>query len=296
MRAKAPGGKAEAKEGWLVVPRRRWKGGDKVTVTFPIPVRLILGDHTNRDRAAIQYGPVVLAYDAARTPAGPSPRALGLTNRSAQELRAHNVEGLPLAFEASAVDAEGKPAQVTLTPFAEAGSTGGLYQVWLRAPGVTPTRNESLFAFGEESRSRVGNVGGEISDGDPGTYVVTFDATRQEEDWFMVRHATPVSLRRVVFTHGRTFHDGGWFDASLGKPRVEVQREKDGPWVAVGTLEEYPATTATDSRNLKDGQGFTLRLREPVRAVAVRVIGKPASGDNPQQAFTSCAELQAFAE
>jgi hypothetical protein len=61
-------------------------------------------------------------------------------------------------------------------------------------------------------------------------------------------------------------------------------------------LEEYPATTATDARDLRDGQVFSLRLREPVRAVAVRVIGRPASGDNPQQAFASCAELQAFSE
>jgi hypothetical protein len=28
--------------------------------------------------------------------------------------------------------------------------------------------------------------------------------------------------------------------------------------------------------------------------VAIRVIGKPSSGDNPAQAFSSCAELQAF--
>jgi hypothetical protein len=31
-----------------------------------------------------------------------------------------------------------------------------------------------------------------------------------------------------------------------------------------------------------------------VRALAIRVVGKPASGDNPAQAFSSCAELQAF--
>ena len=30
------------------------------------------------------------------------------------------------------------------------------------------------------------------------------------------------------------------------------------------------------------------------KACAVRVVGTPAGGDNPQQAFSSCAELQAF--
>lgn len=112
----------------------------------------------------------------------------------------------------------------------------------------------------------------------------------------MVRRAEPASIRRVVFAHGKSFHDGGWFDASAGKPRIEVQREKDGPWTSVGTLDGYPATTATDSKGLREGQLFTLRLPEAVRAVAVRVVGKPAGGDNPRQAFASCAELQAFAE
>jgi hypothetical protein len=41
---------------------------------------------------------------------------------------------------------------------------------------------------------------------------------------------------------------------------------------------------------------FLVRLPQPVTAVALRVLGKPASGDNPQQAFSSCAELQAFAQ
>ena len=61
-------------------------------------------------------------------------------------------------------------------------------------------------------------------------------------------------------------------------------------------LESYPATTAESAAGLKDGQEFTQRLREPVQAVALRILGKPASGDNPKQAFSSCAELRAFAD
>jgi hypothetical protein len=33
---------------------------------------------------------------------------------------------------------------------------------------------------------------------------------------------------------------------------------------------------------------------EEDKAIAVHVIGVPASGDSPKQAFASCAELQAF--
>ena len=61
------------------------------------------------------------------------------------------------------------------------------------------------------------------------------------------------------------------------------------------TLADYPATTPTNHRDLKPGQQFSLRLSDPVRAVAVRIVGKPACGDSPRQAFSSCAELEAFA-
>ena len=112
----------------------------------------------------------------------------------------------------------------------------------------------------------------------------------------------PVSIGRVVFMHGRCFHDGGWFDASAqgagvaGKPKVQVRRDKGGQWETIGELDDYPATTATDKRGLKDGQAFILKLKEPVKAAGLRVLGKPASGDKPQQGFSSCAELQGFAE
>ena len=176
------------------------------------------------------------------------------------------------------------------------GPSGGAYRVWLRAPGIEPAKNLSLLADGEESRSRLGNQNGSIVDGDPGSFVVTYDGSPAKEDWYAVTLAEPVRIGRVVFTHGQNFHDGGWFDASGGKPRVQVQRTKRGAWETVGELSSYPATTATDSADIQRGQSFELRLDRPVTAVAVRVIGVPSSGDNPDQAFSSCGELQAFAD
>ena len=75
-----------------------------------------------------------------------------------------------------------------------------------------------------------------------------------------------------------------------------MQREKNGTWETVGTLDDYPATTAADSKGLKEGQTFSVVLKEPVQVVGVRVIGKPACGDNPKQAFSSCGGLQAYGE
>lgn len=283
-------------DGWLVLPVRRWRDGDRLRVSFSVPVRLVAGSHGNAGRAALTYGPLVLALDGARNPRLPSPRALGLTDRSAVEISQQVAADSPVSFSAPVADAQGRVAPARLVPFAEAGSTGGRYAVWLRAPDAPLPKATSPFAFAEETRSRVGNVVGEIADGDPATFVVTFDNQPREEDWFAVERSEPLEIRRIVYAHGKTFHDGGWFDASAGKPRFEVRHEKDGPWFPVGTLEAYPATTAADSRGLKEGQLFTLRLREPVRAIAVRILGKPAHGDNPKQAFTSCAELQAYAD
>ena len=162
--------------------------------------------------------------------------------------------------------------------------------------GLPGVQDDSLLSDGEESRSRQGNVDGSINDGDPASFVVTFDQKPAKEDWFAVTLAAPVTIGRVVFVHGKNFHDGGWFDTSAGKPQVQVKREKNGAWETVGTLGDYPATTATDGRKLAPGQKFTLRLPKAVSVIAVRVVGVPACGDNPKQAFASCAELQAMAK
>jgi len=179
----------------------------------------------------------------------------------------------------------------TLMPFADAGADGGAYRVWLRKSAVG---SDSLLADGVEGRSRPGNLSGSIIDGDFGSCVVTSgDKRSRNEHWFDVTLDAPVMIRRVVFAHGRSFHDGGWF---VGKPKVQVQRVKDGAWEPVGELGDYPIATAADGSQLKPGQKFTLRLANPEKVLAVRVIGVPASGDNPQKerVFSSCAELQAF--
>ncbi len=186
----------------------------------------------------------------------------------------------------------GAPTHLRLIPFADAGGTGTPYKVWL--PLGLATSSDNLLLDGQESRSRIGNIGGSIIDDDFESLVVTFNQKRPAQDWYAVTLDDPVSINRVVFAHGRTFHDGGWFDASAGKPRIQVKSSKDAEWETIAEFKDYPATTATDPAGLKDGQPFTCRLPARTRIIAIRVIGKPASGDDPQQAFSSCAELQAF--
>ncbi len=98
-----------------------------------------------------------------------------------------------------------------------------------------------------------------------------------------------ITIRRVVFMHGRNFDNGGCFDPTAGTPKLQIHREKDGHGETIGELTDYPAMTATNHANLPPVQAFTLQLAEPVSVLAVH-----ASGNNPKQNFSSCAELQAF--
>src|SRR5271157_2007720 len=129
----------------------------------------------------------------------------------------------------------------------------------------------------------------------PASWSLTMDLPAQE-DWYAVTLPAPARIARGVFKHGQTFHDGGWFDTRGGKPRVQVQTRSGGAWETVGELGGYPATTASDGRDIEDGQAFECRFGSSVSAVAVRVLGVPSSGDDANRKFSSCGELEAFSE
>ena len=286
---------AALREGWAVVPAREWKDGDRVSLGFSLGASVLMGDHGNAGRAALAWGPFVLAYDESKNVGLPSSSTVGLAELSKPPFTSR--AGEDLAFDGTITSRRTKQPQLaTFVTFADAGADGGAYRVWLRTAGAEAGKDDSLLADGDESRSRAGNMSGSINDGDFGSAVVTFNGAMAKEDWFAVTLNSAVTFKRVVFAHGKSFHDGGWFDASAGKPKIQVKREAGGAWETVGELSDYPATTSTDGGKLKEGQKFTLRLAALVKAVAVRIAGTPACGDNPRQAFSSCAELQAFAE
>jgi len=178
-------------------------------------------------------------------------------------------------------------------PFADAGASGSNYKIWLPFKDPAPGRN--LLSDGVEIRSRKPNAGS-IIDGNLETIAATFSGKRAPQDWFGVELEEPVTINRVMFAHGKTFHDGGWFDASGGKPAVEIKTSSTGKWERIAELKDYPAATATEPAGLKSGERFSCQLAKPLEVYGVRVIGKPASGDNPKQAFSSCAELEAFGQ
>ena len=102
-----------------------------------------------------------------------------------------------------------------------------------------------------------------MTDEDFETFVTTSDGKLADEDWFAVQLDEPAMVKRVLFAHGKTFPDGGWFDATAGKPRIQVKRTKDGPWETVAELSDYPATTAKDSAEMEGGESRHLQLARP---------------------------------
>jgi len=271
--------------------------------------RVVVGDHLNEGKVALFYGPLVLAADEALLPTGASGisvvsvansdlTALGVTPEPAPEqfkswpgARVFRVNAV--ARKPTGTIKAGAPMEIRMAPFADAGSSGSSYKVWL--PLWRSLVSGNVLLEGSESRSRPGNQDGSINDENPQAIVVTFDGKPAAEDWYEVSLAEPTAIQRVVFTHGRNFPDGGWFDVSGGKPRVQVRLSADGEWQNVGELGDYPATTATSNGGIKGGQKFNLRLTAPMKVIAVRVVGKPSSGSKREQAFSSCGELEAFA-
>jgi DUF1680 family protein len=297
-----------AQPGGYVVLARAWNKEDVLELDFPMTTRVIQGDHKNAGKVAFQYGPLVLAADDSLL--GDPGRSVFSVAMPDDAVAAMSISPEPakavyatwpgaqlfpvkvMARKSSAAVKAGSLMDIRLIPFADAGGTGSACRIWLPRSSTQP---DNLLSDGNESRSRAGNLDGSINDDNFTTVVVTFDAQKAEQDWYAVTVAEPITVARVVYGHGRNFHDGGWFDASAGKPVIQAQTTKDGAWETLGELKEYPATTATDAKNLREGQKFELKLSEPVKVFGLRVCGKPASGDFANQAFSSCSELQAFA-
>lgn len=281
------------RDGYLAL-RRVWHDGDKIELHLDVGERIALGSHKDEGKLAVFYGPLVLAADQAASGGGSDyitriddPKTLTVTPEPAPA----SIDPWPRAHVFALAD-NGTRLPFRLVPFADAGETGGDYQIWL--PFGNPPPGKNLLLDGIETRSRRGNDPGSIIDDNLESEAVTYNGHRAAQDWYAVALRHPVTISRVVFVNGRTFHDGGWFDASAGKPRVQVRLSANLPWQDLCEISDYPATTATNPAGLKGGECFTCRLEKPVEISAIRVIGKPACGDDARQAFSSCGELQAF--
>lgn len=289
-------------DGYVAV-HRKWKAGDRLHLVLPPTARIVAGDHTNLGRAAICYGPLVLASDAALDPAGERIQ-INSTDINALAITPQPASGLFHDWSNAQVFRISSMGNSTLlAPIATAGSDpkSTCYRVWLPFPSQ-PGANLAVGGTESVSRKRIpkshvdaraGEWGSIIDGGE----VITYDNTKQDQDWYAVTLAKSATVGRVVFMHSWVFPTGGWFNTSDGKPQVQVQTEKNGPWITVGELANYPATTATEAKNLgphSSGTRYTCKLSTPITALAVRVLGKPACGNNPNQTFSSCMGVEVY--
>jgi hypothetical protein len=174
-------------------------------------------------------------------------------------------------------------------PFATAADHDRGCQVWL--PVVPGTREVSLLHDAVQEQSSGDRGRASINDDDPWSYVVTED---DDQAWFALRSAEPVTVSRVVFVHGRCMVHGGWFDSSGGKPVVQALPEAEGEWVDIASLDDYPDTTAVDGNGLEAAARFVVTLSEPVTGYGLRVVGPGSWGDWPGRLIATCALLQAY--
>ena len=284
------------KDGYAAI-KRKWAKGDKLELNFKLEPRVIVGDHGNVGKIAIMYGPLVLAADEATL--GKEGLPIGAISIGNPDLASLAIKAEPasgkvktwphaLVFSCNVVAHE-KPQEIRLMTFADAGSFDESYKIWLPL-------SRNVLTDGTESRSRKGDGTGSIIDEAETTFANTSDGKWPKEDWYAVTLKEAKTITRVVFMHGKTQNVGGWFDASAGKPRIQIQTSAGGEWTDAGELKDYPATTGKSAGPLKEGESFHCQLAAPVKVFGVRITGKPTFGGNPNQAFSTCAELQAFAK
>jgi DUF1680 family protein len=123
-------------DGYLAV-RRLWQNQDKIRLHLKIGQRILVGNHKNEGKLAFCYGPLVLAADGAvselqtgKTPEFSIPNADPNQLRITPEPEADIPKSWPDTKVYRIADA-GTTVALTLVPFADAGATGGEYQIWL---------------------------------------------------------------------------------------------------------------------------------------------------------------------
>lgn len=306
-RTVAPEGPAH-RDGWVEWAPREWRDGETIDIDFAMNAQWTARapaptSPARAGRAALRWGPFVLAADQADNPSAGALHELRWADAHPPPLQAP-AQGA-LRFTAP-VQGAAAPQTVALRPFAEVSAQQTPYRLWLRQAGTARAPADSLLWGGRPTQSRRGPVdfddrGGvrhraattlsPLVDDDEATQATTRHGAAAATDWFAVSLPQAVRVRRIVFTHGWVSDDGGWF---TGAPAVQVRRRPGAAWETLGPLPGYPATTRLDPKGLDnrwDSHEFTLLLPTPVELVAVRVIGAPGG----RAAYVGCSDLAAYA-
>ena len=271
-----------------------------VTLSFDFEPRVAMldGGQNYPKSVGLQRGPQIYCFDAESAKDVPLPAFAAFADASPKLEATDDAT----AFHVNAIIDEINPVtgqfnkeskSLTLIPFADSKSP----RVWLPSADTLPTGPAPVTFGGKESQSRGGSnpAEGPFTDLRTDTYRSTRNGKTADEDWFAVELLKPAKIARVVYGHGNGRMNGGWFDTSKSKPRIEYKETAEGDWKTLGTLEDYPATTPSEAPPIPNGQPFELKLKEPVTAAAIRVVGAPSGGYKKNVRFSTSAELQAYA-
>ena len=315
-RSKSTAGKctAHAERRWLRRhPARNGRTATRSSCGSKLEPRVIVGDHKNQGKVAVLYGPLVLAADEAllgnaqskaktvpRSRPGDGPDSTQCHRRgqsatgTAQGQAGSRAGRIPdLARRASLPHPRRHPQTAACDSRSARHCPSGWFRSPMRVPRERAIRSgcrcpanftAAICFWTARQAIRARTISdGSMTDEDFETFVTTSDGKLADEDWFAVELNEPVMVKRVLFAHGKTLPNGGWFDSTAGKPRIQVKRTKDGAWETVAEISDYPATTAKNSAEMEGGEHVVCKLASPIKAWAVRVMGKPACGDNPNR-------------
>ncbi|HPD29643.1 MAG TPA: glycoside hydrolase family 127 protein [Phycisphaerae bacterium] len=274
-------------------------GDSPITIEIDLHLtwKIIEGTGANTGLFALQYGPVVYAFDLDANHEVPGAMNcafdMDLKSLAPQLIKKDDRWTARVHGHVRQADGSWKPAEITLLPFADAGVTG-YFSVWLIDRARYNPNGISLFTQVHENTSRPGTNRGSFADNSTATFTSTDNGEKRDQDWFEVDAGWHAKFNVIVFRHGKATPAGGWFDTSKGKPKILLKSWHD--YKEVAEIADYPATTATSPGTLTDGQAFRVVIpkdkREP--AFRVRVTGTPAAGNSPAQNSASCSEIQVF--
>jgi DUF1680 family protein len=292
-----------------------WEGVSTLQLAMQLPVRAVRPKATG-DCVILQRGAQVLAFDGACNPHVQTRHRIAIPPvqmPSVDAAPASAADCIEIDGRAGVQDHSGRysyvPSRLRLIPFSRARA----YSALLATRENTAPLALSAFERTAASHERPTDPREAVTDedvatcrtahaGDPSVASLLGlghqDAARV---WFAVRIAAPHRISRVVFRQGPISASGGWFDASLGKPMVEIVRHPLGTyygflpdfhradWLALAPMAGYPLTSRNSPGALEPGQEFELVLTAPVLAHAVRIVGAPALDT------VTCSGLAAYA-
>src|SRR5436190_8684919 len=130
-------------DGYVAI-RREWKPGDKIDLRLPLEARVVEGKFKNQGKAAVLYGPLVLAADGELLGDSTPMRSVALSNSDVSKLNL-SAEPAPAEYKswpgAEVFEINAAPHKIRLVPFADAGKSGSAYKVWLPTGSAPATGN-----------------------------------------------------------------------------------------------------------------------------------------------------------